>query len=106
MFERVAPASFAGSEMRLIQPDSRGVLLSVIYADPCSFIYVFIALKVCNDAIMSFQEMLEALTALSVFFSENSLRTRRNLRGDIERRSLAINEDFARIFKEVKEVMS
>lgn len=50
------------------------------------------------------QEMLEALTALSEFFTENSLRTRRNLRGDIERRSLAINEDFARIFKEVKEV--
>ncbi|XP_077396664.1 conserved oligomeric Golgi complex subunit 6 isoform X2 [Festucalex cinctus] len=47
--------------------------------------------------------MLEALTALSAFFTENSLRTRRNLRGDIERRSLAINEDFARIFKEVKE---
>lgn len=51
-----------------------------------------------------FQEMLEALKALSVFFTENSLRTRRNLRGDIERRSLAINEEFAQIFKEVKEV--
>lgn len=51
-----------------------------------------------------FQEMLEALKALSVFFSENSLRTRRNLRGDIERRSLTINEEFARLFKEVKEV--
>lgn len=48
--------------------------------------------------------MLEALKALSVFFTENSLRTRRNLRGDIERRSLAINEEFAQIFKEVKEV--
>lgn len=47
---------------------------------------------------------MEALKALSVFFTENSLRTRRNLRGDIERRSLAINEEFARIFKEVKEV--
>ncbi len=51
-----------------------------------------------------FQEMLEALKALSVFFTDNSLRTRRNLRGDIEKRSLAINEEFARIFKEVKEV--
>uniref|UniRef100_A0A8C3A2E3 Conserved oligomeric Golgi complex subunit 6 n=1 Tax=Cyclopterus lumpus TaxID=8103 RepID=A0A8C3A2E3_CYCLU len=47
--------------------------------------------------------MLEALKALSVFFTDNSLRTRRNLRGDIERRSLSINEDFARIFKDVKE---
>lgn len=53
---------------------------------------------------LCFQEMLEALKALSVFFTENSLRTRRNLRGDIERRSLAINEEFAQIFKEVKEV--
>lgn len=48
--------------------------------------------------------MLEALKALSTFFVENSLRTRRNLRGDIERRSLAINEEFVSIFKEVKEV--
>ncbi|KAI1241905.1 hypothetical protein IHE44_0005409 [Lamprotornis superbus] len=32
-----------------------------------------------------------------------SLRTRRNLRGDIERRSLAINEEFVHIFKQVKE---
>ncbi|XP_073673477.1 conserved oligomeric Golgi complex subunit 6-like [Garra rufa] len=47
--------------------------------------------------------MLEALKSLSVFFTENSLRTRRNLRGDIERRSLSINEEFVRIFKEVKE---
>lgn len=47
--------------------------------------------------------MLEALKALSTFFVENSLRTRRNLRGDIERRSLAINEEFVSIFKEVKE---
>lgn len=48
--------------------------------------------------------MLEALKALSAFFVENSLRTRRNLRGDIERRSLSINEEFVSIFKEVKEV--
>lgn len=48
--------------------------------------------------------MLEALKSLSAFFVENSLRTRRNLRGDIERRSLAINEEFVSIFKEVKEV--
>lgn len=47
--------------------------------------------------------MLEALKALSTFFSENSLRTRRNLRSDIERRSLAINEDFIDAFQSVKE---
>ncbi|KAK7882936.1 hypothetical protein WMY93_029110 [Mugilogobius chulae] len=59
--------------------------------------------KILETRLDNDKEMLEALKALSVFFTENSLRTRRNLRGDIERRSLAINEDFARIFKEVKE---
>ncbi|XP_061536768.1 conserved oligomeric Golgi complex subunit 6 isoform X2 [Phycodurus eques] len=59
--------------------------------------------KILETQLDNDKEMLEALTALSAFFTENSLRTRRNLRGDIERRSLAINEDFARIFKEVKD---
>ena len=48
--------------------------------------------------------MLEALKSLSEFFTENNLRSRRNLRGDIEKRSLAINEDFVRSFRTVKEV--
>ncbi|XP_047451031.1 conserved oligomeric Golgi complex subunit 6 [Mugil cephalus] len=59
--------------------------------------------KILETRLDNDKEMLEALKALSVFFTENSLRTRRNLRGDIERRSLAINEEFARIFKDVKE---
>ncbi|XP_065816666.1 conserved oligomeric Golgi complex subunit 6 [Labrus bergylta] len=59
--------------------------------------------KILETRLDNDKEMLEALKALSVFFTENSLRTRRNLRGDIERRSLGINEEFARIFKEVKE---
>uniref|UniRef100_A0A3B5AA60 Conserved oligomeric Golgi complex subunit 6 n=1 Tax=Stegastes partitus TaxID=144197 RepID=A0A3B5AA60_9TELE len=59
--------------------------------------------KILDTRLDNDKEMLEALKALSVFFTENSLRTRRNLRGDIERRSLTINEEFARIFKEVKE---
>uniref|UniRef100_A0A669EK00 Conserved oligomeric Golgi complex subunit 6 n=1 Tax=Oreochromis niloticus TaxID=8128 RepID=A0A669EK00_ORENI len=59
--------------------------------------------KILETRLDNDKEMLEALKALSVFFTENSLRTRRNLRGDIERRSLAINEEFALIFKEVKE---
>ena len=50
------------------------------------------------------QEMLEALKSLSTFFNENNLRTRRNLRSDIERRSLAINEEFVESFRVVKEV--
>ena len=46
--------------------------------------------------------MLEALKALSTFFTDNSLRSRRNLRGDIEKRSLAINEQFETAFRQVK----
>ncbi|KAH9514306.1 Golgi transport complex subunit 6 [Bulinus truncatus] len=47
--------------------------------------------------------MLEALKALSTFFTENNLRCRRNLRSDIEKRSLAINEEFLSAFQAVKE---
>ncbi|XP_067841996.1 conserved oligomeric Golgi complex subunit 6 [Heptranchias perlo] len=59
--------------------------------------------KILETRLDNDKDMLEALKALSVFFTENSLRTRRNLRGDIERRSLSINEDFVHVFKEVKE---
>ncbi|XP_051535392.1 conserved oligomeric Golgi complex subunit 6-like isoform X2 [Myxocyprinus asiaticus] len=59
--------------------------------------------KILETRLDNDREMLEALKSLSVFFNENSLRTRRNLRGDIEKRSLSINEEFVRIFKEVTE---
>ncbi len=49
-----------------------------------------------------FQDMLEALKSLSVFFTDNNLRSRRNLRGDIERRNLIINEEFVQCFQAVK----
>lgn len=53
--------------------------------------------------LFDFQDVLEALKSLSSFFQENNLRSRRNLRSDIEHRSLAINEDFVQCFTEVKE---
>nr|DBA32579.1 TPA: hypothetical protein GDO54_000361 [Pyxicephalus adspersus] len=59
--------------------------------------------KILETRLDNDKEMLEALKSLSIFFTENSLRTRRNLRGDIERRSLSINEEFVTIFKKVKE---
>ncbi|XP_056417957.1 conserved oligomeric Golgi complex subunit 6 [Hyla sarda] len=59
--------------------------------------------KILETRLDNDKEMLEALRALSSFFTENSLRSRRNLRGDIERRSLSINEEFVAIFKNVKE---
>lgn len=43
------------------------------------------------------------MKALSTFFVDNSLRSRRNLRGDIEKRSLAINESFEGAFRDVKQ---
>ena len=47
---------------------------------------------------------MEALKALSMFFDENTLRTRRNLRSHVERRSLSTNEQFESQFRTVKEV--
>ncbi|CAG0888778.1 unnamed protein product [Cyprideis torosa] len=55
-------------------------------------------LKLEND-----QDTLDALKELSTFFSENTHRTRRNLRSQMERRSLEINEEFLSSFRSVKE---
>lgn len=38
------------------------------------------------------KETLDALTDLSTFLTKNTIQTRRNLRSQIEQRSLAINE--------------
>nr|NP_001090273.1 component of oligomeric golgi complex 6 S homeolog [Xenopus laevis]AAH90208.1 MGC84950 protein [Xenopus laevis] len=59
--------------------------------------------KILETRLDNDKDMVEALRALSAFFTENSLRSRRNLRGDIERRSLSINEEFVGIFKKVRE---
>ena len=50
------------------------------------------------------KELVDSLKALSSFFGENSLRARRNLRGDVERRSLEISENFESNFREVNQV--
>ncbi|GAB6028326.1 Golgi transport complex subunit 6 [Chamberlinius hualienensis] len=49
------------------------------------------------------KDTIEALKALSTYFTENNLRTRRNLRSDIERRSLVNNEEFLQSFKQVND---
>ncbi|KAK2573270.1 Conserved oligomeric Golgi complex subunit 6 [Acropora cervicornis] len=59
--------------------------------------------KILETRLDNDKEMVEALKALSTFFVDNSLRSRRNLRGDIEKRSLAINESFESAFREVKQ---
>ncbi|XP_033109171.1 conserved oligomeric Golgi complex subunit 6-like [Anneissia japonica] len=58
--------------------------------------------KILETRLDNDKDVLEALKAMSSFFSENNLRTRRNLRGDIERRSLTINEEFSEAFRAVK----
>ncbi|XP_077507047.1 conserved oligomeric Golgi complex subunit 6 [Amblyomma americanum] len=52
------------------------------------------------------RETIEALRSLSEFFTENNIRTRRRLRGDLEKRSLAINEEFVQSFSDLKATMS
>ncbi|XP_050411932.1 conserved oligomeric Golgi complex subunit 6 [Patella vulgata] len=59
--------------------------------------------KILETRLDNDKDMLEALKALSTIFTENNLRSRRNLRSDIEKRSLAINEEFLQSFQAVKE---
>ncbi|KFM60113.1 Conserved oligomeric Golgi complex subunit 6, partial [Stegodyphus mimosarum] len=49
------------------------------------------------------KETLDALKDLSTFFTENSIQNRRNLRSEIEKRSLKVNEEFLDSFRELKE---
>ncbi|XP_055531100.1 conserved oligomeric Golgi complex subunit 6 [Wyeomyia smithii] len=61
--------------------------------------------KILETRIDSDRETLDALTDLSEFYTENSIQSRRNLRSQIERRSLAINENFLGAFREVKQAL-
>ncbi|XP_011863125.1 PREDICTED: conserved oligomeric Golgi complex subunit 6 isoform X1 [Vollenhovia emeryi] len=58
--------------------------------------------KLLESRVEHDKDTLEALKELSTFFTENTLNSRRNLRSKIERRSLAINEEFLAAFREVK----
>uniref|UniRef100_A0A182JAU9 Conserved oligomeric Golgi complex subunit 6 n=1 Tax=Anopheles atroparvus TaxID=41427 RepID=A0A182JAU9_ANOAO len=61
--------------------------------------------KVLESRVETDRETLDALSDLSSFFKENTLQSRRNLRSQIEKRSLEINQSFLSAFKEVKEVL-
>ncbi|XP_032790480.1 conserved oligomeric Golgi complex subunit 6 [Daphnia magna] len=61
--------------------------------------------KIQDNQFENDKDTLEALKELSTFFNENSIRTRRNLRGEIEGRSLAINQDIFKAFHQVKEAL-
>lgn len=58
--------------------------------------------KILETRLENDQDTLEALKELSTFFTDNTLQSRRNLRSQIEKRSLGINEDFLLAFREVK----
>lgn len=60
--------------------------------------------KILEGRIESDKELLEAMKTLSGFVKENTIRSRKNLRSDIEKRSLNLNEEFLDTFKNVKEV--
>jgi conserved oligomeric Golgi complex subunit 6 len=59
--------------------------------------------KILESRIENDKDLLEALKTLSSFFPENSIRSRRNLRSDIEKRSLVLNEEFLDSFRSIKE---
>ncbi|EFA00369.1 conserved oligomeric Golgi complex subunit 6 [Tribolium castaneum] len=58
--------------------------------------------KILETRLENDQDTLEALKQLSTFYTENTLQARRNLRSQIEKRSLDINENFLASFREVK----
>ncbi|GBM06457.1 Conserved oligomeric Golgi complex subunit 6 [Araneus ventricosus] len=51
------------------------------------------------------KDTLDALKDLSTFFTENNIKNRRNLRSEIEKRSLRVNEEFLESFRDVKEAL-
>nr|CAG4651713.1 EOG090X03SX [Triops cancriformis] len=61
--------------------------------------------KVLESHVENDKETLEALKELSAFFKENTINSRRNLRGEIERRSLIIKQEVLAAFKNVKEAL-
>jgi len=61
--------------------------------------------KILDSQLETDFETQEALRELSSFFTENTLKNRRYLRGEIERRSLQINLDFLESFGKVKNAL-
>ncbi len=61
--------------------------------------------KILESDLETDSETAQALEELSTFFTENSLHARRFLRGQIERRSLQINQDFLKDLSEVVEAV-
>ena len=61
--------------------------------------------KILNPKFLSDSETQEALLALSDFFPENNVRSRRKLRSDTELRGLRLNEEFLSSLEAVNSAM-
>lgn len=59
--------------------------------------------KILESDLDNDKETLEALEVLSDCLSKNTLQARRNLRSDLEKRSLSLNEDFLHCVEELVE---
>lgn len=59
--------------------------------------------KILESDLDSDRDTLEALEVLSECLDKNTLQARRNLRSDLERRSLSLNEEFLRCVEELVE---
>ncbi|KAH1005075.1 hypothetical protein HUJ04_006131 [Dendroctonus ponderosae] len=59
--------------------------------------------KILDSRIENDQDTIEALRELSTFYTENTLQARRNLRSQIEKRNLDINQHFLESFRVVKD---
>lgn len=59
--------------------------------------------KILDSRIENDQDTIEALRELSTFYTENTLQARRNLRSQIEKRNLDINQHFLDSFRVVKD---
>ena len=51
-------------------------------------------------------DVVKALNGMEGFFADNTHKARRNLRGDLERRGLEINDEFITAFKEVNDKLA
>ena len=57
--------------------------------------------KILQGNLDNDKETLEALEVLSTFLGENTLQARRNLRSDLEKRSLVLNESFLKCMEQL-----
>uniref|UniRef100_A0A914VS97 Conserved oligomeric Golgi complex subunit 6 n=1 Tax=Plectus sambesii TaxID=2011161 RepID=A0A914VS97_9BILA len=61
--------------------------------------------KILDSKIETDQELLDALETVSPFLTENTLQRRRNLRRDLEQRSLETNIRFLNSFRKVRDAV-